>query len=109
VDAVVEKKELIDEDGNFPIRKAIRSNLYAVVVNEHEIRLSHALSGIGGLEMLQEAYNNNIPIQGKVSGTCKGGFHVQILQRRAFCPVSQMDTTVILKLRMTISVRLLNF
>jgi small subunit ribosomal protein S1 len=95
VDATVEKKELIGEDGTFSYQEGDTVELYAVVVNEHEIRLSHALSGIGGLEMLQEAYNNNIPIEGKISGTCKGGFHVQILQRRAFCPVSQMDTTYI--------------
>jgi small subunit ribosomal protein S1 len=95
VDATVEKKELMGEDGAFSYQEGDTVELYAVVVNEHEIRLSHALSGIGGLEMLQEAYNNNIPIEGKVSGTCKGGFHVQILQRRAFCPVSQMDTTYI--------------
>jgi small subunit ribosomal protein S1 len=92
VDAVVDKKELLDEDGNIPYQEGDTIELYAVVVNEQEIRLSHALSGVGGLEMLRDAYENNIPIQGKVSGTCKGGFHVQILQRRAFCPVSQIDT-----------------
>jgi small subunit ribosomal protein S1 len=95
VDATVEKKELIGEDGTLSYQEGDTIELYAVTVNEQEIRLSHALSGVGGLEMLQEAYNNNVPIEGKVSGTCKGGFHVQVLQRRAFCPVSQMDTTYI--------------
>jgi small subunit ribosomal protein S1 len=95
VDAVVDKKELLDEDGNIPYQEGDTIELYAVVVNEQEIRLSHALSGVGGLEMLRDAYENNIPIQGKVSGTCKGGFHVQILQRRAFCPVSQIDTSYV--------------
>jgi small subunit ribosomal protein S1 len=91
VDAVVEKKELLDENGTLPYQEGDTIELYAIVVNEQEIRLSRALSGFGGLEMLRDAYENNIPIQGKVSGTCKGGFHVQILQRRAFCPVSQID------------------
>jgi small subunit ribosomal protein S1 len=91
VDAVVDKKELIDSKGAFPYHEGDTLELYAVVVNEHETRLSHALSGIGGLEMIRDAYENNIPIEGKVSGTCKGGFHVQILQKRAFCPISQMD------------------
>ncbi len=95
MDAVVDKKELLDEDGNFLHQEGDVIELYAVVVNEQEIRLSHALSGVGGLEMLRDAYENNIPIEGKVSGTCKGGFHVQILQRRAFCPVSQMDTSYV--------------
>jgi small subunit ribosomal protein S1 len=95
VDAVVDKKELLDEDGTLPYQEGDTIELYAVVVNEQEIRLSHALSGVGGLEMLQDAHENNIPIEGKVSGTCKGGFHVQILQRRAFCPVSQMDVNYV--------------
>ena len=95
VDAVVDKKELFDEDGTLPYQEGDTIELYAVVVNEQEIRLSHALSGVGGLEMLQDAHENNIPIEGKVSGTCKGGFHVQILQRRAFCPVSQMDVNYV--------------
>jgi small subunit ribosomal protein S1 len=95
VDATVEKKELIGEDGTLSYQEGDTIELYAVAVNEQEIRLSHALSGFGGLEMLQEAYHNNVPIEGKVNGTCKGGFHVQVLQRRAFCPVSQMDTTYI--------------
>jgi small subunit ribosomal protein S1 len=95
VDAVVDKKELLDENGNLSYQEGDTIELYAVVVNEQEIRLSHALSGVGGLEMLRDAYENNIPIEGKVSGTCKGGFHVQILQRRAFCPVSQMDSSYV--------------
>ncbi len=95
IDAAVDKKELIDERGNFPYHEGDIIELYAVVVNEQEIILSRALSGIGGLEMLREAFESKIPIEGKVSGTCKGGFHVQILQRRAFCPVSQMDITYV--------------
>jgi small subunit ribosomal protein S1 len=95
VDATVEKKELLDENGTLPYQEGDIIELYAVVVNEQEIRLSRALSGIGGVEMLRDAYENNIPIEGKISGTCKGGFHVQILQRRAFCPVSQMDVNYV--------------
>jgi len=95
VDAVVNKKELFDENGTFPYHEGDTVELYAVVVNEQEIRLSHALSGVGGLEMLRDAYENNIPIEGKVSATCKGGFHVQIMQIRAFCPISQIDVNYV--------------
>ena len=56
---------------------------------------SRTISGIGGLDMLQDAYANAIPVEGKVSATCKGGFHVEMVQRRAFCPISQMDITYI--------------
>ena len=95
VDATVDKAELLDKDGNFNYKEGETVELYAVVVNEHEIRLSRALSGVGGLEMIRDAYENNIPIQGKVNEICKGGFHVQVLQRRAFCPISQIDVNYV--------------
>ena len=42
--------------------------------------------------MLKEAFANAIPVEGKVIQTIKGGFQVEILKRRAFCPISQIDT-----------------
>jgi small subunit ribosomal protein S1 len=65
--------------------------LYVVSLSEDEIRLSKAVSGVGGLNMLMEAYEKAVPVEGKVSETCKGGFRVEVLQRKAFCPVSQVD------------------
>jgi len=62
-----------------------------VALSDEEIKLSKAVSGIGGLNMLQEAHERQIPVEGKVTETCKGGFHVEVLQRKAFCPISQMD------------------
>ena len=41
--------------------------------------------------MLQEAHESQIPVEGKVQATCKGGFDVRLLQKRAFCPISQID------------------
>jgi small subunit ribosomal protein S1 len=64
-------------------------------MTENEITLSKAISGIGGLNQLQDAYSEKIPVEGKVTGTCKGGFDVEILKRRAFCPVSQLDLAYI--------------
>jgi small subunit ribosomal protein S1 len=91
VDAVVEKKELLDEEGNLPYHVGDAVELFVVALSEHEIRLSKAISGVGGLEILNDAFQNVVPIEGKVNATCKGGFQVDILQRRAFCPISQID------------------
>jgi small subunit ribosomal protein S1 len=91
VDGTVERAELLDGDGNMPFNEGDEIELYVVAVNDHEIHLSRAISGIGGLELLKEAFENAIPVEGKTSAICKGGFHVDILQRRAFCPISQID------------------
>lgn len=91
IDGFVDKAELLDEQGEMPCDEGDSIELYVVSMDESEIRLSRALSGIGGLDLLQDAYANEVPIQGKVTQTCKGGFNVDILHRRAFCPISQMD------------------
>lgn len=95
VDGVVDLKELLDENGEMPYRKGDIIELFVVAVDEGEIRLSRALSGGGDKRLLEEAYRSQMPIEGKVLETCKGGFRVQVLQRRAFCPVSQMDVKYI--------------
>ncbi len=91
-DGVVELEELKDEDGNLPYSMGDTLELFVVAANESEIRLSRAIAGIGGLTVLRDAYANAIPVEGKVVQTIKGGFQVEVLKRRAFCPISQIDT-----------------
>jgi small subunit ribosomal protein S1 len=95
MDGVVEKTELLDTNGEFPHKKGDILELFVVSFSGNEIRLSRALSGIGGIQLLRDAFENAIPIQGKVKDKIKGGFQVEIMQRRAFCPISQMDTKYI--------------
>ena len=91
VDGVVDKKELLTEDGQFPYQKGDRLDLYVVQSTESEIRLSKAISRESGSQALYDAYKGNIPVDGKVTETCKGGFRVEIMKKKAFCPLSQMD------------------
>lgn len=95
IDGAVDRSELLDEDGALPYRVGDVLELYVVAMNENEIRLSRALSGVGGLNMLQDAHASRIPVEGTVQETCKGGFRVEVMQRRAFCPVSQIDVTYV--------------
>ncbi|MBC2711894.1 MAG: 30S ribosomal protein S1 [Desulfosarcina sp.] len=95
VDGVVEKSELLDEDGQLPLVEGDELDLYVVVADESEIRLSKAISGIGGLNMLRDAWEQRIPVEGKVVAAIKGGFQVEVIKRRAFCPISQMDLTYV--------------
>jgi len=91
IDGAVDRAELLDENQELTIEEGDMLDLYVVAVSEDEIRLSKALSGIGGIELLKEAYAKAVPVEGKITETCKGGFHVDVLQRRAFCPISQVD------------------
>jgi small subunit ribosomal protein S1 len=87
----------MDEDGNMTAAVGDRLDLYVVDLNESEIQLSKALAGGGGLDLLREAHQSQIPVEGRVQATCKGGFDIRMVQRRAFCPVSQMDVRYVEK------------
>jgi small subunit ribosomal protein S1 len=91
-DGVVESEELKDDEGRLPYAVGDTLELYVVAADESEIRLSRALTGVGGLEMLRDAQSSGIPVEGKVQAVIKGGFQVEVLKRRAFCPMSQIDT-----------------
>lgn len=90
-DGVVDKTELLDENGELPFQVNDTLKLYVVSLNESEVILSKAISGAGKVTMLEDASRNRTPVEGKVTEVIKGGFNVDILGKRAFCPVSQMD------------------
>ena len=43
-----------------------------------------------GIDLLKNAFENKIPVEGKVEKEIKGGFEVKLGNLRAFCPYSQM-------------------
>jgi small subunit ribosomal protein S1 len=94
-DGVVDKAELVDENGEFSFKAGDIVKLYVVSSSESEIILSKALSGAGKANMLKDASQSRTPVEGKVTEVIKGGFSVDILGKRAFCPVSQMDVKYI--------------
>jgi small subunit ribosomal protein S1 len=91
IDGVVDKAELLDKNRQLECQEGDMLELYIVALSDDEIRLSKAVAGIGGFHMLREAYEKAVPVEGKISETCKGGFRVEVLQRKAFCPISQVD------------------
>jgi small subunit ribosomal protein S1 len=44
-----------------------------------------------GTAELEQAYRQQLPVQGRVTGVIKGGLEVQVAGHRAFCPASQID------------------
>ncbi|MFH2107221.1 MAG: S1 RNA-binding domain-containing protein [Chrysiogenia bacterium] len=43
------------------------------------------------LTMLREAFAAHIPVEGRVKAVNKGGFEVQVMGQKAFCPISQIE------------------
>jgi small subunit ribosomal protein S1 len=94
-DGVVDRNELLDAEGQLPFKAGDTLELYVVSTNESEVVLSKAISGAGSASMIEDAYHSRTPVEGKVTGTVKGGFSVDIMGKRAFCPVSQMDVVYV--------------
>ena len=92
-DGVVDKSELLDENGEFQYSVGDILKLYVVSLSESEVILSKAVSGTGMAAMIADAFHGHTPVEGRVTGVVKGGFSVDVLGKRAFCPVSQIDVT----------------
>ena len=92
IDGIVDRDELLDENRELPFKKGDMLELYVVSDDGNEIRLSKTFSGIGNLRVIGEAFRKAVPVEGQVKGKCRGGFHVEIMGKRAFCPTSQIDS-----------------
>lgn len=90
VDGIVERSEL-EEDGAATPAVGDTLDLYVVTVSPQEVRLSKMMRGAGGLAALEEARDARLPVEGKVQAIVKGGFAVEVMKRRAFCPLGQID------------------
>ena len=90
VDGIVERAEL-ETEGATPVAVGDQLDLYVTTVSAQEVRLSKMMRGAGGLAALEEARDSRLPIEGKVQAQVKGGFAVEVMKRRAFCPMGQMD------------------
>lgn len=59
-----------------------------------------------GTAELEDAYRNQLPVEGHVSGLTKSGLEVQIAGQRAFCPASQVDIRFVEDLQTFVGQRL---
>lgn len=90
VDGIVDRAEM-EKDGELSCEVGDTLELYVVTSSPQEVRLSRAMSGDGSLALLEEAHAAGMPVEGRVSAQVKGGYSVDIMKRRAFCPGSQID------------------
>ena len=90
VDGIVDRAEL-EVDGELPYKVDDYIELYVVTANAQEVKLSKIISGSGSLAALEQAKDAGLPVEGKVTAEVKGGFAIEIMKRRAFCPSSQLE------------------
>lgn len=94
VDGAIPVRELLDDKKQLKYKVGDVIDAKVVRVREGEILLKPAgsLSSSGDLESLEDAFDMELPVEGRVTEAVKGGFRVQIQGKMAFCPISQIDS-----------------
>ncbi|TFG92296.1 MAG: 30S ribosomal protein S1 [Syntrophobacterales bacterium] len=91
-EGILDKKELLDENGEFPFKIGDTIAAYFLSSRHGEFLFTTQItSGEAGRNYLDHAWESKIPVEGLVESEIKGGFQVKIAgDTRAFCPYSQM-------------------
>ena len=89
-DGIMDIKDILDAHGQPAASIGDTVEAWVVAINAQEIRLSRSMSG-SGVAALEDARDSAIPVEGRISGICKGGYTIEVLGKSAFCPGSQMD------------------
>lgn len=94
VDGAIPVRELLDDKKELKYKVGDMIDIKVVRVREGEILLKPAgsLSSSGDLDSLEDAFDMELPVEGRVTEAVKGGFRVQIQGKMAFCPISQIDS-----------------
>ena len=56
-----------------------------------QLKLARSFGRGAGLQELQIAFDEQVPLEGKITGVNRGGAEVDIAGTRGFCPFSQLD------------------
>jgi small subunit ribosomal protein S1 len=97
-EGILDISEMTDKDGKLTVKEGDRIKAFFVDHQNGEKRFTTKISGTdAGRAVLENAFENGIPVEGIVEKEIKGGFEIKIGDTRAFCPFSQMGMTRIEK------------
>ncbi len=93
IDGALPVRELWDENKQLKYKVGDVIDVKVVRAREGEILLKRAgsLAAAEGMDNLEDAFDMELPLEGRVLEAVKGGFRVQIQGQKAFCPISQID------------------
>lgn len=108
-EGVMATAALTDPDGR--LRVAVGDSLEARVSGRDPasgaLRLGPQQGrSLHGVAELEDAFRNQLTVEGQVTGVTKGGLEVQIAGQRAFCPASQADIRFVEDLQTFVGQRL---
>jgi small subunit ribosomal protein S1 len=91
-EGIAEIQEFLDKKGHITIKEGDWVEMRVASIRDG-IHLTKGMKvqGADSLDILREAKENLIPVEGRVSGVVKGGLEVNLSGIRAFCPLGQID------------------
>ncbi|MBC8385731.1 MAG: S1 RNA-binding domain-containing protein [Candidatus Cloacimonetes bacterium] len=89
-DAYAEKSDYLEKDGSMKCKIGDKISGYIVKYTDTETLISKSLVAVNK-RILQEAFDEKIPVSGKVKSMIKGGYLLDISGVRAFCPLTHID------------------
>lgn len=92
VDGVILTKDLFDENKEVKYKVGDYIDCVVTAIKGGEVRLSKKGSMNATTDSLEDAFDMELPVEGRVTETCNGGFRVNIQGKTAFCPISQIDS-----------------
>lgn len=96
IDGVILNLDLLDEKKE--LKYAVGDSLDVVVVriSQDEVRVTRKGSRNAPVDFsnLEDAFDMELAVEGKVTEVVKGGFRVLVHGQSAFCPISQLDRNV---------------
>ena len=91
-DGLVLTKDLYDENKQVKYSVGDTIDLVVTAIRNGEIRLSKRGSLAASTDSLEDAFDMELPIEGRVTEIVNGGLRVSIGGKTAFCPISQIDS-----------------
>ncbi|MGZ3769919.1 MAG: S1 RNA-binding domain-containing protein [Bdellovibrio sp.] len=91
VDGLIFTKDLLDENKEVKYKVGDIIDCVVTAFKNGEIRLAKKGSKTAATDSLEDAFDMELPIEGRVTETCNGGFRVNVQGKTAFCPISQID------------------
>ncbi|MCQ2981853.1 MAG: S1 RNA-binding domain-containing protein [Treponemataceae bacterium] len=90
-EGVIDAAEFVNKDGEMTVKEGDKIKAFFIGDRRGEMRFTTKIAGDkADTSMIENAFKNNIPVEGKVEKEIKGGYEVRIGGARAFCPFSQM-------------------
>src|SRR5512139_1515564 len=91
-EGIADIQEFMDRAGNIAVQQGDWVEMRVASIRDG-IHLTKGMKvqGPDSLDILREAKENTIPVEGRVKGTVKGGFEINLSGLRAFCPLGQID------------------